>query len=161
MSAGTLPPGCSYALVKVNQKLVKTTLEDGSLQGLFLEEDRKLKLVRVVDISSNGLFAGIGINKRDVIMAIDEHEVRTVKGCEEALKQATRDVIPVLTYNVFRKAKSSFLAEKTSNKVATVSACENAGRSVKEKKRVFSDVYEIGREVSTSSLRNKLLFLSS
>jgi hypothetical protein len=153
MSAGTLPLGCSYALVKANQKLVK---EDGSLQGLFLKEDRKL--VRVVDVSSNGLFAGIGINKRDVIMAIDEHEVRTVKGCEKALKQATRDVIPVLTYNVFRKAKSSFLAEKTSNNVATVSACENAGRSVKEKKRVFSDVYEIGREVSTSSLRNELLF---
>jgi len=155
MSAGTLPLGCSYALVKANQKLVK---EDGSLQGLFLKEDRKL--VRVVDVSSNGLFAGIGINKRDVIMAIDEHEVRTVKGCEKALKQATRDVIPVLTYNVFRKAKSSFLAEKTSNNVATVSACENAGRSVKEKKRVFSDVYEIGRELGSGAFSSVLLATS-
>lgn len=147
MSAGTLPLGCMYALAKANQKLINTTLEDGSLQGLFLKDDGEM--VRVVDLGSSGLFSGIGINKRDVVIAIAGHEVHTVKECEEALNQATRDVIPVLTYNVLRKAKSSLLADTTSNR-AIVSVIKNAGRSVKEKKRVFSDVYKIGRKVSIS-----------
>ena len=144
MSAGALPPGCSYVLAKVNQKLINTTMEDGSLQGLFLKEDGEM--VRVVDLGSNGLFSSIGIHKRDVVIAIGGREIHTVKECEEALNQATRDVIPVLTYNVLRKAKSPLLVETTSNRAVI----KNAGRSVKEKKPVFSDVYEIGRKVSNS-----------
>lgn len=146
MSGGALPPGCAYALVKVdNEQPMMTTLEDGSLQGLFLKENGGKGGLLVESIGSNGLFTKVKINKKDVIMAVNGIEVNSIKNCEDAMMQNKLlggDLIPTLTYNVFRKAKSTLVIETTSN-----SAVE--GNSLKTKKRVISDVYDMGKEVSS------------
>ena len=125
-----------------------TTLDDGSLQGLFLKEGGGV--VRVEGIGSDkGLFTKVKINKKDVIMTINGVEVHSVKECEDAIMMQHKsiggdNIIPILTYNVFRKAKSTMVVEATSN-----SAVEGGGDpSLKVKKRSVSDAYEMGKEVS-------------
>ena len=78
-------------------------------------------------------------------MAMNGIEVNSIKDCEDAMMQNELlggDLIPTLTYNVFRKAKSTLVVGTTSN-----SAVE--GNSLKMKKRVVSDVYDMGEEVSS------------
>lgn len=60
-----LPPGAKYVMIKADARK-QTTLGDGSVQGLFLEE-RGDGGLRVVDISENGIFARAKIYKRCVL----------------------------------------------------------------------------------------------
>jgi len=137
-----------------------TTLDDGSLQGLFLKEGGGV--VRVEGIGSDkGLFTKVKINKKDVIMTINGVEVRSIKECEDAIMMQHKSVggdniIPILTYNVFRKAKSTMVVEATSN-----SAVEGGGDpSLRVKKRSVSDAYEMGKELGSGAFSTVVLATS-
>ena len=60
VSMGAMPQGVSRLLVKVDRK--KGSSDDGSLQGLFLEEEGGV--VKVKSNSESGMFATAKINKR-------------------------------------------------------------------------------------------------
>ena len=126
-SNGPLPSGCTYVLIKADKrkKPIQPILDDGSFQGLFLRGEEG-GIVRVYEKSCNGILSHVHINKSDVIIAIDGHEVHNLKECENALEQVCRDVIAIVTYNSLRKLKASF--------------------------RVIYDSYEIGEEVSVRTI---------
>ena len=148
-STGHLPAGCKYVLVKAEEPL-KTLLEDdGSLQGLFLKEEGGV--VRIKDIGPNGVFAGEKFNIRDVVLRIHGYEIRTVKDCERALKEVSRDIIPVVTYNVFRKARSTFLVSSTCN------LAEQPEMSGMHPRRSVSEMYEFGTQLGSGGFSTVIL----
>ena len=148
-SGGALPTGCTYTLVKKEKQkpMVPAIFGDGSLQGLFLKEERGM--VRVQDIGSNGYFSCAKIKKGDFIMAIDGHEVHSVKECEDALEHVSKDVVVIVTYNVLRRVKSSIVVRQASNE-AIKSASENSNEPLMAISRVVGDIYEMGNEVRFS-----------
>ena len=66
VSVGPLPPGAKHVMVKTDKgNRVQNTLDDGSLQGLFFDEESESSgKVRVNKIGSNGIFAGTQIKKK-------------------------------------------------------------------------------------------------
>lgn len=122
-------------------------LDDGSLQGLFLKEEGGA--VRVKDTGETGIFSHAKINKRDVIVTINGHEIRTINDCERALKKVIKDIVPVLTYNVFRKARSTFLVSSTSNS-AEKSDSIHSWRSI-------TDSYDVGTELGSGAFSTVVL----
>lgn len=142
VSAGPLPPGCMYVLVKASmEKPMQTTLEDGSIQGLFLKEEGGA--VRVKDIGQTGIFAHAKIKRRDVIVSIDGHKILTLKDCKNALKMVSREIVPILTYNVFRKARSTFLVSSTSNSAENTKTSNLTHGSISG--------YELGSELGSGA----------
>jgi hypothetical protein len=147
-SAGPLPPGCQYVLVKANkERPLRTVLNDGSFQGLFLEEEDGA--VRAKDVGKTGIFARAKINKRDVVATINGYATRTIKDCEIALRKSTTDIVPVLTFNVFRKARSTLFVSSTSNS-AERSDSVHSPRSVTE-------LYEMGKELGSGAFGTVVL----
>lgn len=64
VSAGPLPPGVRHVMIKIEEgNLVHNTFDDGSLQGLFLDEDMNGR-VRVKNIGSHGILANAQIKKK-------------------------------------------------------------------------------------------------
>jgi membrane-associated protease RseP (regulator of RpoE activity) len=147
-SAGPVPPGCQYVLVKANkERPLRTVLKDGSFQGLFLEEEGGA--VRVKDVGKTGIFARAKINKRDVVLTINGYATQTMEDCEMALRKCTNDIVPVLTSNVFRKARSTLFVSSTSNSVERLDLVHSP-RSVTER-------YELGKELGSGAFGTVVL----
>ena len=144
-SAGPLPAGALYVLCKAGKKPIRPILDDGSLQGLFLKEEKR-GAVRVKTIGQDGIFANARINKRDILLAIDGRKVHTIKDCEHALKNASRNVVPILTYNVFRKLRSTIVVSSTS-KILPSTETNDGSILIR---RSASELYDMGVEVSQS-----------
>lgn len=135
-------------LVKASgEKPIQSTLDDGSFQGLILKEEGGA--VRVKDVGKTGIFSHAKINTRDVIVTINGHAVRSIQDCERALKKVIREIVPILTYNVFRKARSTFLVSSTSNS-AERSDSIHSHRSI-------TDSYELGTELGSGAFSTVLL----
>ncbi|KAL3803511.1 hypothetical protein HJC23_014059 [Cyclotella cryptica] len=147
-SSGPLPPGALYVLVKAGPaRPLRSTLDDGSIQGLFLEE--KGDKVRVRKVGHSGIFVNSRINKGDVILTIDGRCVSTISDCQRALKKVARDLVPVLTYNVFRKARGTFMISSSGTEV-------DDGETERKHDRLSTgrdlrDLYEFGEVLGTGS----------
>ncbi|KAL7475518.1 hypothetical protein ACHAW6_001429 [Cyclotella cf. meneghiniana] len=148
VSAGSLPPGAVYVLVKAGSvKSLHSALDDGSIQGLFLEE--KSGKVRVREIGPVGIFVNSRINKGDVILTIDGRCVSTIYDCKRALKKVTRDLVPVLTYNFFRKARGTLVIASSGS---DVNADETERQHARPIARTdFRDLYEFGTVLGTGA----------
>ena len=149
-SAGPLPPGALYILCKASEKPIRPILSDGSLQGLFLKEDKGA--VRVKAISKMGIFTNARINKRDILLTIDGQQVHTIEDCEHALENVSRNVVPILTYNAFRKLRSTFLVSSTS-KITPSAETNNNSTTIR---RSASELYDMGIEVSKFFYDNQI-----
>jgi len=106
-SAGVRPNGARYVLIKRDGSDAEPhhTSDDGSLHGLFLENKRGRVLVS--GMASSGLFVNSKINKGDMILSIAGRPIHEISDCDRALKKVTRGLIPILTYNPFRKLRST------------------------------------------------------
>ncbi|KAL7529497.1 hypothetical protein ACHAWF_006233, partial [Thalassiosira exigua] len=123
-SGGPRPAGARYLMVKRTRQggrgsdATSPTLPDGSLQGLFLSDDGGK--VRVARFGDSGIFVGARVNRGDVLLSIDGRIVESVDDCRRALGKALansdRTLVPVLTYNPFRKFRSSIVVRATTSR---------------------------------------------
>lgn len=159
-SAGTRPAGALYVMVKRDRKgppMASTDPGDGSFQGLFLEENEGR--VRVAGIGkAGGLLLNSKINKGDILLSLDGRPIHGIDDCRRALRKVTRSLIPVLTYNLFRKFRSGInidgaLPREREEDVAngTPKRKESAG---KLRSRCVGDLYAFGPTVSVWCFRN-------
>jgi hypothetical protein len=62
-----------------------------------------------------GIFAKAKFSKRDVILNIDGHVTNSITDCKQALTKISGGrLVTLLTYNVFRKARSSLFVVASS-----------------------------------------------
>jgi calcium/calmodulin-dependent protein kinase I len=139
-SAGPRPQGARFIMAKKFQgKKVDATLSDGSIQGLFLEE--KNGRVRVSEVGKEGIFANTRINRGDAILSMDGRVVNTVEDCKYALEKSSRVLVPVMTYNVFRRFRSSVMVISSRGKEEKVTA---KAEPEERKPRNVGDIYVFG-----------------
>ncbi|KAL7537450.1 hypothetical protein ACHAXR_007827 [Thalassiosira sp. AJA248-18] len=148
-SAGARPPGALYVMVKRENanKPLSPNPGDGSFQGLFLEDNGGR--VRVSGFGESGLLIGSKINKGDILLSLDGRPVHSIDDCRRALKKVTRSLIPILTYNLFRKFRSGILVEPTSSRVEPASAPKEKERKRKSSSRCVGDLYAFGPTIGS------------
>lgn len=79
---------------------------------------------------------------RDTILSINGHEVNTLQDCMNAFKISSSRILTVVTFNVFRKAKTLMVPP-------TADDCtKKTQRNIVPSQKSFEDMYEIGVEVS-------------
>jgi predicted metalloprotease with PDZ domain len=108
-SIGDRPRGSSYLLAKSPSS---RDIFDGSgstIDGLELEE--KGGGVRVVSAPKSGYFSTLHINKGDCIWSIDGATITSVDDMRGALVEGTGAIIHILTYNSFRKLKTTVMSD--------------------------------------------------
>lgn len=108
-SIGDRPRGSSYLLAKSPSS---RDIFDGSgstIDGLELEEKRGG--VRVVSAPKSGYFSTLHINKGDCIWSIDGATITSVDDMRGALVEGTGAIIHILTYNSFRKLKTTVMSD--------------------------------------------------
>jgi C-terminal processing protease CtpA/Prc len=81
---------------------------DNVIAGLELEQ--KNGYVRVVTSPMDGFFSKVRLGKNDCIWSIDGVSVNDVEQIRHALKEASGKIVFVLTYNSFRKLKTTVMA---------------------------------------------------
>jgi serine/threonine protein kinase len=137
VSMGCRPLGTMYLMAK-NPK--QKDCFDGVgfiIDGLELHEERGGR-VRVDSVGS-GCFNHLKMNKGDDIWTIDGKEIYCVDDARIALKEATGNHIPILTYNIFRRMKSAVMSNCTS-------------RSLKNgKAQHITDLYDIHETLGEGS----------
>ena len=144
-SAGARTPGALYVMVKrknAKEPLSSSTStgpDDGSFHGLFLEDNGGR--VRVSGFGASGMILGSKINRGDVLLSLDGHPIHSIDDCRRALEKVTRLLIPILTYNLFRKFRSSIM-------VKAASSLEEKGPERKLSSRSVEDLYVFGPTVS-------------
>eukprot|EP00804_Cyclotella_cryptica_P013925 CCRYP_002443-RB/>CCRYP_002443-RB protein AED:0.14 eAED:0.12 QI:0/0.90/0.83/0.91/0.27/0.16/12/5480/483 len=117
VSKGGRPRGTRYVLIK--NETDKSIFNGGSnvIDGLKLEE--KKGYTRVAEAPTTGFFSKVRLNKGDCIWTINGNIVRDLDQMRHELNQATGKILFILTYNSFRKLKTSMMS---------AAACElNAG----------------------------------
>ncbi len=135
-SAGVRPIGARYVLIKMagNESEPLQTSDDGSLHGLFLEYKRGRVLVS--GMASSGLFVSSKINKGDMILSIAGRPIHEISDCDRALKKVSRGLVPILTYNPFRKLRSTIqvntMREKGQKRVEKETEEQSPRRTVGE-----------------------------
>ena len=130
-SAGPRPIGSLYVMIEKEDNMPIESLGDGSFQGLFLED--KGGRVRISELGTSGLFIKPRINKGDNLLSINGHPISCTNDCEMALKKASRGLIPILTYNLFRRVRSCVQAKSIREKsLHQVIAKEGQGRQEQE-----------------------------
>jgi len=107
VSIGNRPRGTTYLMAKNAKSKDIFDGEHSSIDGLGLQEERGGH-VRVVSVGL-GFFSNLKLNKGDDIWTIDGKEVYCIDDARMALKGATGNHIPILTYNSFRKVKSAVM----------------------------------------------------
>lgn len=188
-SAGSRPPGALYVMIK--RKLTRNNDNgngivetddpgDGSFHGLFLEDGSNNNVennndgggrVRVAGFGTKGgIFVGSKINKGDILLSIDGRPIHSIDDCHRALKKVQRSdvkrlLIPVLTYNLFRKLRSGIVLEtmpatekstglETAKTSTPSSSAVNNGsdneakQQPKKQSRCVGDLYAFGPTVS-------------
>eukprot|EP00986_Skeletonema_menzelii_P002634 scaffold722_cov147-Skeletonema_menzelii.AAC.4 len=107
VSIGYRPRGTTFVMAKNTTNKGIFDGVESSINGLELLEERGGR-VRVVQVRS-GFFSSCKLNKGDDIWTIDGKEVYCIDDARTALKGATGNHIPILTYNSFRKIKSAVM----------------------------------------------------
>lgn len=107
VSAGYRPPGTTFVMAKNTTTEGIFDGDDSVINGLELQEERGGR-VRVVKVGE-GFFSGMKLNRGDDIWSIDGKEIYSIADARLALKEATGNHIPILTYNSFRKIKSAVM----------------------------------------------------
>lgn len=167
-SGGARPPGALYVMVKRNKggndNDTKTKKDgplppladdpgNGTFQGLILEEKSGGR-VRVAGFGEQGgIFLNTRINKGDIILSIDGRTIHSIDDCKRALRKATRLLIPVLTYNSFRKFRSGIVIDSTTSRGHESAAGRNDEKEEKKepekfRSRCVGDLYAFGSTVS-------------
>ena len=169
-STGQRPSGSRYVTIKNNNYREESSMDidntdraqaapcndpgDGSFRGVFLEE-RSGGRVRVNGFGVlGGAFVNSKVNKGDYLLSIDGRAIHSISDCRRAFGKATRPLIAVLTYNMFRKAKSVLQMSKSSLAiplVVTVTPMMNETELKKQQPVKVGDLYNFGRTVGTGS----------
>lgn len=158
-SHGERPRGSLYLLAKNTAmssnghgEMAQSSAEDvlygtgNAIDGLELEEMRGGR-VRVLSnkSSSSGIFAGLRLNKGDCIFSIDGTPVSSIDEVREALREAlfkmNHNLVPILTYNVFRRLKTTVMTAMCSN--AFMGDRQQVGKPVD-----IEDMYNVQEKVS-------------
>ena len=111
VSTGYRPRGTTYLMAKNTKTKGIFDGADSTIDGLDLQEERGGR-VRVVSVGS-GFFLNLKLNKGDDIWTINGKEIYCIDDARMALKGATGNHIPILTYNSFRKVKSAVMNHTT------------------------------------------------
>mmetsp|Transcript_8338 Transcript_8338/g.14563 ORF Transcript_8338/g.14563 Transcript_8338/m.14563 type:complete len:426 (-) Transcript_8338:498-1775(-) len=152
-SAGARTPGALYVMVKrKNAKeplssSTSTSSDDGSFHGLFLEDNEGR--VRVSGFGASGMLLGSKINKGDILLSLDGHPIHSIDDCRRALEKVTRLLIPILTYNLFRKFRSGIVVKAASSRVVVASALEEKEPEKKLSSRSVEDLYAFGPTIGS------------
>eukprot|EP00956_Cyclotella_meneghiniana_P016778 scaffold26777_cov50-Cyclotella_meneghiniana.AAC.2 len=106
---GRRPRGTKYVLVKMTKD---TSIFDGS-NGVIagMECEQRDGYVRVLSPPTSGFFHNVRISKNDCIWAINGVAVTTLNEIREQLKMATGKIVCILTYNSFRKLKTTIMSQ--------------------------------------------------
>jgi hypothetical protein len=107
-SKGGRPRGTKYVLVKNTPDKSIFNGGDNVIAGLELEQ--KNGYVRVATSPMDGFFSKVRLGKNDCIWSIDGVSVNDVEQIRHALKEASGKIVFVLTYNSFRKLKTTVMA---------------------------------------------------
>lgn len=144
-SAGSRPAGSLYAMIKRdgNNKPIESP-GDGSFHGLFLED--KGGRVRVSGFGPSGLFVNSKINKGDILLSIGGRPIHEIDDCERAMKKVANGLIPVLTYNIFRKFRSGVVV--STMRQGDENPAEKKITETGAAKRTVGDIYSFGPTVS-------------
>jgi len=121
-------------------------LETGNvIDGLELEETKEgNSRVRIVASSntSSGFFSGLRLNKGDCIYTIDGVPIKSIDDARGALMDAVavknHVMIPILTYNVFRRLKTIVMGTAMSSMLSKQQAAGQAGKPVS-----IEDMYNV------------------
>ena len=107
VSAGYRPRGTTFVMAKNTAAEGVFDSNGSNIDGLELLEEHGGR-VRVVKVEA-GFFSGLKLNRGDDIWTIDGKEIHYIADARLALKEATGNHIPILTYNSFRKMKSAVM----------------------------------------------------
>ncbi|KAL9178277.1 hypothetical protein ACHAXT_001705 [Thalassiosira profunda] len=117
-SHGERPRGSLYLVAKNDRGILDTadvfTGSYSTVDGLELEETEGGR-VRVASsaVPLSGVFRGLRLNRGDAIVAVDGVGVSSIDGVRGALIEASRrkhQLLPILTYNVFRRLRTTVMA---------------------------------------------------
>ena len=99
------PRGTKYVLVKNTKD--KSIFEGGSNEIDGLELEQKDGYVRVASTPKSGIFSRVRISKGDCIWSINGTTVKDINQIRHELNEASGKIIFILTYNSFRKLKTT------------------------------------------------------
>ena len=85
--------------------------DDDKIDGLQLQD--RGGSIRVVGdpAASSGFFSKLKIRRGDYIWYIDGKEIRTIEDARRALIEAKGGLIPIMTYNIFRRLKTAIITD--------------------------------------------------
>mmetsp|Transcript_6064 Transcript_6064/g.11062 ORF Transcript_6064/g.11062 Transcript_6064/m.11062 type:complete len:554 (-) Transcript_6064:486-2147(-) len=117
VSLGGRSRGTTYVMTK-NVKDRSIFSEEASRDPSVIDElvlEQKKDSIRVLNDPSltSGFFSKHPVRKGDYIWAIDGKEIRTIDDARKALMGAKGALIPILTYNSFRKLRTTVMADTT------------------------------------------------
>lgn len=139
VSSGERKAGTAYVMAKNTGKKDRFNGDDMEIDGLKLRVITTdiSTCIKVAAVPSSGFFSKVKMNKGDVIMSIDGMKIYSVADARKALRRAAKNYIPILTYNAFRKLKSTVMSD-TARVVK-----EGEGEQIIEKQKI-QDSYDVG-----------------
>jgi len=111
-SKGERPRGYSYILArKMHHNITGTTSSpDNVIDGLRLEEKAgKVKVAHIPSFTSSS-FHGLNINRGDVVCGMNGIPITSILWAKIAWKVAAGPLVPILTYNHFRRFRLALMA---------------------------------------------------
>ena len=107
-SKGGRPRGTKYVLVKNTKD--KSIFDGGDDVIAELALEQRKGYVRVVDTPQSGFFSKVRLKKSDCIWSVDGQAVHDIDQIRHKLKEASGKIVFLLTYNSFRKLKTTVMA---------------------------------------------------
>lgn len=139
---GRRPRGTKYVLVKMAKDPSIFDGSDGVIAGMQCEQHDGY--VRVLSPPEKGPFHNVRISKNDCIWAINGVAVTTLREIREQLKMATGKIICILTYNSFRKLKTTIMSHTTATRTTGSDKWLDVFKSLgQDESTRLEDVYDI------------------
>jgi len=160
VSVGYRPRGTTYLMAKNTKTKGIFDGVHSAIDGLELQEERGGS-VRVVGVGL-GFFSNLKFNRGDDIWTIDGKAVYCIDDARMALKGATGNHIPILTYNSFRKVKSAvmnYTSSLTNGKAEKITDLYNVHETLGE--GAFAVVKKATHKVSGEPYAVKIINRSS
>mmetsp|Transcript_37179 Transcript_37179/g.79315 ORF Transcript_37179/g.79315 Transcript_37179/m.79315 type:complete len:685 (+) Transcript_37179:155-2209(+) len=162
-SLGTRPKGSSYVIGKMSitgkgeapQSIEKDSFSGTGnvIDGLELEEMNGLVKIVANNSTSGSVFSGIHLNGGDRLYAVDGKPIDSIDDVRRALIKAAEEshvMVPMLTYNLFRRLKTAVMCSVASTMMSAVGSVGEGGKAVNKwsaRAANINDDYEIGKKL--------------
>jgi len=140
-SAAERGGGFSYVMAKNTSKKQRFRGSGLEIDGLKLSELPGGGGIKVTQAATSGFFSSAKVNKGDIILSIDGKKIFSVEDARTSLLRSSRNYVPILTFNLFRRLKTSVMSDSVRVVKSAVSLMKKP-ESTEQKK--IHECYDVG-----------------